>query len=294
MSMFNSLNRLNTYFDMARKSIGAGRKPSKRSRSNSQRSGQEQNGVMYESRFSMPSDLPSWPCDPQVRKEIRRSREWVVVNTIATKTLRPPFPNTPQLVTTLLRIQLRVEKIQLISVPTTVQELLKSRKPTRIAVFVRTKSPLHSHPPDEVVKAACSTLDIPIIGDSHPTLLVIEKWDRLDIFAFDVYHTAYNPSTAHHEASLPVVLVDYGKRYSVVKAAGAQFQKEVNIAVAREHDLNGWDATPPYIVDHTGTRVPTYPNPRSLITLRSKPAVQSEDLHFEDEVSRSAGGVFAT
>ena len=125
-----------------------------------------------------------------------------------------------------------------------------------------------------MVKAACSTLGIPI-NDSHLTLLVIEKWEKLDVLAFDVFHAAYNPLTAHHEVSLPVVLVDFGKRYSVVKPAGPEFQKEVNVAVAREHNLNGWDATPPYIADHTGTKVPTYPNPRNLIVSRSKPAVQS-------------------
>ena len=105
----------------------------------------------------------------------------------------------------------------------------------------------------------------------HP-LLVIEKWGRLDVP--DVFHAAYNPSTAHHEASLPVVLVDYCKQYSVVKAASPDFEKEVNVAVAREHNLNGWDARPSYVADHTGTKVPTYPNPRNLITSRSEPAVQ--------------------
>ncbi|KAF2254343.1 hypothetical protein BU26DRAFT_136779 [Trematosphaeria pertusa] len=167
-----------------------------------------------------------------------------------------------------------MENVRSIPVPKIVEELLNTRKPTRIAVFVRAKSPLYPLLPDQVVRTACSTLGVSA-GDSHPTPLVVEKWDRLDVLAFDVFHAAYNPSTAHHEASLPVVLVDYGKRYSVVKAAGPDFQKEVNVAVAREHNLNGWDARPPYVVDHTGTKVPTYPNPRDLITLRSKSAVQS-------------------
>ncbi|KAH8731591.1 hypothetical protein GQ44DRAFT_671594 [Phaeosphaeriaceae sp. PMI808] len=166
-----------------------------------------------------------------------------------------------------------MEKIQSIPVPAVVEELLNSRIPTRVAVFVRSKSPLYPHPPDEVVKAACSTLNIPI-HDSHPMLLVIEKWDKLDVLAFDIFHATYDPSTAHHVADVPVVLVDYGKRYSVVKAASPDFKKEVNVAVAREHNLNGWDARPPYVADHTGARVPTYPNPRNLITSLPDPAVQ--------------------
>lgn len=100
-------------------------------------------------------------------------------------------------------------------------------------------------------------------------LLAIEKWDRLDILVFDVFHTAYDWSTAHHEVDLPVVLVDCGKRYSSVKVAGPEFRKQVNVAVAREHDLNGWDVRPPYFADQSRTRtqVPTYENPRHLITM---------------------------
>ncbi|KAH8696948.1 hypothetical protein GQ44DRAFT_633663 [Phaeosphaeriaceae sp. PMI808] len=116
----------------------------------------------------------------------------------------------------------------------------------RIAVFVHTKSPLYSPTPDEIVEAACSTLDISV-QDSHTTLLIVENWDRLDVYVFDVYNNTYNPLTAHHEASLPVVLTDYGKRYSVAKLSGPEFQKEVNCIVAREHNLNRWDARPPYI-----------------------------------------------
>lgn len=83
-----------------------------------------------------------------------------------------------------------------------------------------------------MVKAACSSLDISV-DNSNPMLLVIEKWDRLDVLAFDVFHNAYNPSTAHHVANIPVVLIDYGKNYSAIKAAGLDFQNKVNAAVAR-------------------------------------------------------------
>lgn len=156
--------------------------------------------------------------------------------------------------------------------PQAAQGLLESHQATRIAVFVRTKSPLYSHPADEAVRAASSTLNI----HAPPTLLAIEKWDRLDVLVFDVFHDAYDWSTAHQEVNLPVILVDYGKRYSVVKEAGPEFRKEVNGAIARELDLNRWDVRPPYVADQTRMRakVPTYPNPRHMITLTPESAVQ--------------------
>ncbi|KAF2454721.1 hypothetical protein BDY21DRAFT_366119 [Lineolata rhizophorae] len=150
-----------------------------------------------------------------------------------------------------------MEKIQSMPIPT----LLEARKAARVAVFVRKSSPLYTISSNEVVKAACSTLKISI-DDSHPTLLFIDKCERLDILVFDVFHVGYVPSTAHHEASLPVVLVDCGKRYSVIKAASEEFRKEVNVSIARQHNLNGWDGKPPYTADHTGPKPPTYPNPR--------------------------------
>ena len=148
-----------------------------------------------------------------------------------------------------------------------VAECLRERMPTRVAIFVRTKSPLYLCAPDEIVKAACSSLDI--ASDINKSkLLVVEKWDRLNILVFDIFHEKYDLSTAHQEENLPVILIDFGKRYSVIKAAMKNFEGKVNRGVARHHNLNGWDKTPPYVADHTGTKVPTYPNPRDLSICR--------------------------
>ncbi|KAF2691901.1 hypothetical protein K458DRAFT_7406 [Lentithecium fluviatile CBS 122367] len=133
---------------------------------------------------------------------------------------------------------------------------------------------MYSYSPDVVAKDACSIFNVPIDDNSRLMLLVIERWDRLDTLAFDVIHAAHDPTTAHHVANLPVVLFDYGKQHSVVKAASPNFEKEVDVVIAREHNLNGWSARPPYVADHTGMKVPTYPDPRDLITAQLDPTMQ--------------------
>ncbi|SPQ27197.1 b5aa7e62-8470-40dc-8c8e-b36c82441ea0 [Thermothielavioides terrestris] len=95
--------------------------------------------------------------------------------------------------------------------------------------------------------------------------MTIYKWDRLTIFAFNVWYDDYDWATAHHKVDLPVVLVDYGKKVSTTRVCGQEFRDEVNHFVARQHELHGWDSKPPYLEDHTlPSKVPTYPNPRCV------------------------------
>jgi hypothetical protein len=53
---------------------------------------------------------------------------------------------------------------------------------------------------------------------------------------------------ARHKVDVPVLLVDYGKK-SYVKAAGREFQDEVDTFVARQHELHGWHVNPLYFQD---------------------------------------------
>ncbi|KFH42701.1 hypothetical protein ACRE_065530 [Hapsidospora chrysogenum ATCC 11550] len=116
------------------------------------------------------------------------------------------------------------------------------------------------------VTKACRTLGIDPVA-SGAELMTIYKWDRLTIFVFKVPYDGYDWATAHHKVDLPVILVDYGKRLSLVKLCGQEFCDEVNQFVARQHELHGWDAKPPYLQDHTLPGVvPTYPNPRCVRT----------------------------
>ncbi|RKK73781.1 hypothetical protein BFJ70_g17599 [Fusarium oxysporum] len=146
-----------------------------------------------------------------------------------------------------------------------VTDMLQNQNPTRVVVFLRKKSPFYSLSRDEVMVKACGSLGIDQVK-SRAKLLTIWKCDRLTIFAFDLWYDDYDWATAHHKVDLPVLLVDYGKR-SYVKVAGHEFQDEVNTFVARQHELHGWDAKPPYFQDQTGPEVPTYGNPRCVMVV---------------------------
>lgn len=142
--------------------------------------------------------------------------------------------------------------------------MLQKQSPMRVVVFLRRKSPLYSLQNDEVVAKACCTLNIDPVA-SRAKLMTIYKWDRLTIFAFNIWYDGYDWATAHHKVDLPVLLVDYGKRFSCVKVCGQAFCDEVNRFVARQHELHGWDAKAPYFEDHTIPGVvPTYGNPRCV------------------------------
>lgn len=126
-------------------------------------------------------------------------------------------------------------------------------------MFLRKKSPLFTDVYDEVVRKACSTLDIPY---DRCKLLAIQVWQRLTVLVFDVFYDDYDVLEAHKVVDLPVILVDYGKRLSYVRLASPEFREEVNNHVANQHNFNGWTGKPPYIEDQTSSVPPTYCYPR--------------------------------
>ncbi|KAI1089508.1 hypothetical protein F5B19DRAFT_372720 [Rostrohypoxylon terebratum] len=144
------------------------------------------------------------------------------------------------------------------------RDLLETRVPTRIAVFLRRKSPLYSAPHQQVVFDTCSILQVP---SEESRLIAVQKWPQLDILVFEVFHDAYDPKTAHHKADLPVLLVDYGKASSVAKNVSLEFRGTINKHVASQHNLHGWDAEPPFIEDHTSPGPRKYENPRDTTLL---------------------------
>ena len=60
------------------------------------------------------------------------------------------------------------------------------QQPIRIAVVVRWDSRVYAKPPDKIVKAACFALKL-FDKESHPELLVVDKWDRLDVLVSTIF-----------------------------------------------------------------------------------------------------------
>lgn len=139
------------------------------------------------------------------------------------------------------------------------------REPTRITIIARRKGHLYGQDASNSIAFAMSTLHI---SDAGAKFLVREDWGRFAVLVFDVYHTAYNPSTAHIPANLPVVVIDVGKDTLRITHASPMMRSDVNNSVAEHHNLSGWDSRPPFIVDQTSGTPPTYDNPRNLSLLR--------------------------
>ncbi|KAI1313129.1 hypothetical protein F5Y03DRAFT_338126 [Xylaria venustula] len=147
-------------------------------------------------------------------------------------------------------------------------DLLATKKPFRLAVFLRTGSPLYSEktltaPWEGVVTAACSTLKV---HKTEAKLMVVQKVDRMWIFVLDLYHDNYDWATAHNLVELPAILINYGKRRTYIKWVGRELRNRLNKHVAEQHRLHGWGAHPPYFEDQSRTRIshPSYRSPRNL------------------------------
>ncbi|KAB5518235.1 hypothetical protein GE09DRAFT_516302 [Coniochaeta sp. 2T2.1] len=147
-----------------------------------------------------------------------------------------------------------------------VHTLLSARPlvPIRVAIYLRTKSPLSSLSSDQIANQTCTVLKV---ASERSKLLSIQKWPRLTALALDLFHEDYNLREAHHVVNLPVLLVDYGRPGVHVKVASSQFRQFVNDYVARQFNLNGWEVAPPFFRDQTGVVPPTYANPRDTSLL---------------------------
>jgi len=126
-------------------------------------------------------------------------------------------------------------------------------------VFLRQKSPLFGLPYDDVVRMTCATLSQPYLKS---LFLTIQIWPQLIILIFEIYHDAYDWSTAHQHVDLPALLVDYGRKRAYARVAGPQTRRLAKQYVAGQHNAHGWNARPPYLQDQTGPTPPTYYNPR--------------------------------
>ncbi|KAL5400243.1 hypothetical protein PMIN03_012547 [Paraphaeosphaeria minitans] len=140
---------------------------------------------------------------------------------------------------------------------------LQTQTPTRVAVLLKKRSPLYSSSPDAVVSTTCATLN----ASCDYKLLVIQKWPQFTVLVFDISNSAYDFSTAHQKANIPVLHFDYGSQHTSYKWPSSDFQNLINDQVAKMHNLNGWDRRPPYIEDHTSSEPRTYENPRDTSML---------------------------
>lgn len=138
--------------------------------------------------------------------------------------------------------------------------IIATQTATRIVVILRRGCVHRTKPSSEIIaivlQALCTNVE-------EYLLLVEEYWDRHDVLVFDLFHTDYSWENGHIKSELPVVCVDFSRTSQRISIASPMLREEVNKEVASHHNLNGWDAHPPYTADHTLGRYPSYANPRS-------------------------------
>lgn len=89
--------------------------------------------------------------------------------------------------------------------------------------------------------------------------MAVSRWDPLTFLAFDLFHTGYNALEAHLEGrdELPITPIHL-RRANKLKSYPPQPIGHVNGVIRRAHDMHGWDARPPYRIDHANGVHPTY------------------------------------
>jgi len=96
--------------------------------------------------------------------------------------------------------------------------------------------------------------------------LVKKNWGTRVFIVFDIFNKDYDPAEGHRPEhnNLPVLVAHFSRKGEDVRIAESGLRMQVNKQTAEAHNLNGWDAVPPYVVDHTTTTVPVYMNPRDV------------------------------
>ncbi|KAF4632695.1 hypothetical protein G7Y89_g5432 [Cudoniella acicularis] len=99
-------------------------------------------------------------------------------------------------------------------------------------------------------------------------LLVIEIWGKRTFIVVDVNHHAYDSHTAHDPSKNNLVVYRIKVRRDggcVMISRDTRLDRRVNERVADLHRLNGVNASPPYLADHSPGADPIqYTSPRPL------------------------------
>jgi len=143
--------------------------------------------------------------------------------------------------------------------------------PMRVLVKISHGSPYWPHtceePMTDMMKEALDIIKehelAPADTLNAPMLVAVDKWDNRAFIVFDIFHDAYDPVNAHlpKQDDLPVIVVSLSKHHA--SFAGGPIANKVNEDVRNLHNQHGLQSRAPFYVDHSNSRVPCYPNPRS-------------------------------
>ena len=119
----------------------------------------------------------------------------------------------------------------------------------------------------EVLDAALQLISQEAWDPKTCKFMAKEMWGTLNFFIFDIFNDDYDSNTAHLEGKndLPVITVRFSKKKETAQVEGLPIQARVNQQLRQLHDNEGHGSEPPFYVDHTNGKVPTYPKPRTAV-----------------------------
>lgn len=151
-----------------------------------------------------------------------------------------------------------------------VQANSRDEDPMRVFVIMRRSSPLWEVKDAIIIQEALQLMStnptIPYKNVTTLALIAKELFDQVRFLVLDVRNEAFDFSTAHIEGrnDLPVVTVRLSKKKQTAQIEGAPIEREVNRRLREIYCDEGYDKTPPFVIDHTNGKVPTYLTPRSV------------------------------
>lgn len=98
-----------------------------------------------------------------------------------------------------------------------------------------------------------------------PRFVAEERFTTRTHLIFDIFYNNYQPETAHlpGQGDLPVLRVSLSKGQGADRL-GSQAQRMVNDRIREIHDLTGTGSVPPFFIDHSNGKLPTFWNPRTM------------------------------
>ncbi|KAF2875278.1 hypothetical protein BDV95DRAFT_564715 [Massariosphaeria phaeospora] len=143
-------------------------------------------------------------------------------------------------------------------------DIVKERKALRVLVILYPQSPLYADSKMNTIRRQALT-ELNAIGADARTLF-LATWPHRTIMVFDLCNGNYDFAQAHHPEDLPVVAIHFQTNEKVKIGIVSQQKKcEINNDVARYHKLHGYGALP-MVEDHRNGNVPTYMNPRDMVS----------------------------
>ncbi|KAG8406075.1 hypothetical protein J3459_017455 [Metarhizium acridum] len=140
----------------------------------------------------------------------------------------------------------------------------------RVFVAVTNLHPLHVaswDSPDKVFQHALKLLqNTGLVATENPDYQFIakERYNKI-FFIYDIGNVNFRLATAHlpGDNDLPVLCVTLGKEEHV-QAASRPVENQVNLRLREIYECHGYDAHPPFSIDHANGNIPTYTSPRTL------------------------------